>query len=100
MGGQPPKVQTMDYGPLPGGYGMGSGRLADWIEQHMEDDRRSGEVHYPPNFGPPPSKQTKDSVDLPFGYGQGSSTIAQWLLESEERLNGAKHTRNSAAKAG
>ena len=36
--GPPPAIQTMDYGPLPGGYGMGSSTLANWIRQNMEID--------------------------------------------------------------
>lgn len=36
--GPPPAIQTMDYGELPGGYGMGSSTLANWIRQNMEAD--------------------------------------------------------------
>jgi hypothetical protein len=36
--GPPPSMQTMDYGVLPGGYGMGSSTLANWIRQNMEID--------------------------------------------------------------
>lgn len=36
--GPPPAIQTMDYGVLPGGYGMGSSTLANWIRQNMEID--------------------------------------------------------------
>lgn len=36
--GPPPAIQTMDYGPLPGGYGMGSSTLANWIRRNMEAD--------------------------------------------------------------
>ena len=28
----------MDYGKLPGGYGMGSSTLANWIRRNMEAD--------------------------------------------------------------
>lgn len=37
--GQPPRIQTMDHRPLPGGYGFGSSTLANWIEANLEKDR-------------------------------------------------------------
>jgi len=36
--GAPPLAQTRDYRPLPGGYGMGSGTLARWIEEKLAAD--------------------------------------------------------------
>jgi len=36
--GEPPPVQTMDYVPLPGGYGNGSSTLAKWIQAHLDQD--------------------------------------------------------------
>ena len=36
--GTPPEVQADDKGPLPGGYGMGSSTLAQWIEANMAAD--------------------------------------------------------------
>ena len=41
--GPPPKIQTMDYRPLPGGYGNGSSTLAKWIEQNLEKDRQNAD---------------------------------------------------------
>lgn len=38
--GPPPKIQTMDYVLLPGGYGNGSSTLAKWIERNLEKDRQ------------------------------------------------------------
>ena len=35
---EPPRVQTRDQRRLPGGYGMGSGTLADWISQNLAKD--------------------------------------------------------------
>jgi len=40
--GEPPLMQTRDLRELPGGYGMGSGTLAKWIREHMEQDERDG----------------------------------------------------------
>jgi hypothetical protein len=36
--GAPPQIQTMDYRPLPGGYGHGSSTLANWIQQNLDKD--------------------------------------------------------------
>jgi hypothetical protein len=36
--GEPPKIQTMDFVPLPGGYGNGSSTMAKWIAQNLEKD--------------------------------------------------------------
>ena len=37
--GDPPKRQTRDLRPLPGGYGMGSGTLARWIQENLDRDQ-------------------------------------------------------------
>ena len=37
--GDPPKRQTRDLRPLPGGYGMGSGTLANWIQENLDRDK-------------------------------------------------------------
>ncbi|MDP7012036.1 MAG: protease inhibitor I42 family protein [Verrucomicrobiota bacterium] len=36
--GAPPRIQTRDLRPLPGGYGRGSGTLAKWIQQNLDKD--------------------------------------------------------------
>ena len=38
--GDPPKRQTRDLRPLPGGYGMGSGTLARWIQENLDRDKK------------------------------------------------------------
>lgn len=38
--GSPPRLQTKDLRPLPGGYGMGSSTLANWIRTNLEKDRK------------------------------------------------------------
>ena len=38
--GDPPAIQTRDYRKLPGGYGFGSGTLANWIQKNLEKDAR------------------------------------------------------------
>ena len=39
--GAPPKRQTRDLRPLPGGYGMGSGTLARWIQENLDSDKKN-----------------------------------------------------------
>jgi hypothetical protein len=36
--GEPPRIQTRDLRPLPGGYGRGSGTLARWIQTNLDRD--------------------------------------------------------------
>jgi hypothetical protein len=36
--GAPPRIQTRDLRPLPGGYGRGSSTLARWIQQNLDKD--------------------------------------------------------------
>ena len=40
--GEPPAIQTQDYGDLPGGYGKGSSTLAHWITANVEKDKQPG----------------------------------------------------------
>ena len=37
--GQPPQIQTQDYGDLPAGYGKGSSTLRNWINANLEKDK-------------------------------------------------------------
>ena len=37
--GEPPRIQTQDYGDLPGGYGKGSSTLRNWISANLEKDK-------------------------------------------------------------
>merc|ERR1719454_1876865 len=86
--GEPPMIQTMDYRPLPGGYGHGSSTVAAWILEQMAKEReKTGQVSYPPAFGEVPRMQTRDLRPLPFGYGMGSSTIARWLTDQAAAVN-------------
>merc|ERR1719453_2600420 len=85
--GEQPMIQTMDYRPLPGGYGYGSSTLSAWILEQMAKEReKTGSVSYPPAFGEPPRMQTRDLRSLPFGYGMGSSTLASWLSRQAESV--------------
>ena len=87
--GEEPMIQTMDYRPLPGGYGHGSSTMSAWILEQMAKEReKTGKVSYPPDFGEPPRMQTRDLRPLPFGYGMGSSTMANWLSRQAESVYG------------
>jgi len=82
-------MQTMDYRPLPGGYGHGSSTVAAWILEQMAKEReKTGHVSYPPAFGEPPRMQSRDLRPLPFGYGMGSSTMVNWLSRQAESVYG------------
>ena len=97
--GAPPRLQTADSGPLPGGYGRGSGTLADWIQQNLDKDAKkdklgikprpikpvAGRKAYPKHWGAPPRLQTKDLRPLPGGYGLGSSTLAKWIQKNLDK---------------
>lgn len=39
--GAPPRLQTRDLRPLPGGYGRGSGTLARWIQKNLARDAKN-----------------------------------------------------------
>ena len=50
--GAPPRIQTRDLRALPGGYGMGSGTLAGWIQKNLDQDAKAAP-------GPEKKKPTK-----------------------------------------
>ena len=58
--GEPPRIQTQDIRPLPGGYGMGSSTLAVWIQRHLDRDAAAGRV---PVAGPAGGLLRKAPVD-------------------------------------
>eukprot|EP00355_Strombidium_rassoulzadegani_P005533 CAMPEP_0168618902 /NCGR_PEP_ID=MMETSP0449_2-20121227/6317_1 /TAXON_ID=1082188 /ORGANISM="Strombidium rassoulzadegani, Strain ras09" /LENGTH=143 /DNA_ID=CAMNT_0008659803 /DNA_START=265 /DNA_END=696 /DNA_ORIENTATION=- len=94
--GQPPRMQTMDYRTLPGGYGMGSSTLAGWIQANLDKDAASLldlaslKSRFPEHWGQPPMMQTRDLRTLPGGYGKGSSTLARWIQANLDKDTSAK----------
>lgn len=48
--GPEPRMQTRDYRQLPGGYGMGSGTLARWIQENLDKDKAAAAAQ-PPTAG-------------------------------------------------
>ena len=94
--GEPPRLQTKDLRLLPGGYGSGSGTLANWIQQNLDKDAAKEKpapiVHKAPNgkpfpahWGEPPRIQTRDLRPLPGGYGSGSGTLANWIQQNLDK---------------
>lgn len=41
--GAPPRIQTKDLRPLPGGYGMGSSTLKGWIQKNLDQDAKAAQ---------------------------------------------------------
>ena len=39
--GAPPRIQTRDLRPLPGGYGKGSSTLGAWIQKNLDQDAKA-----------------------------------------------------------
>ena len=76
--GSPPSRQTKDLRPLPAGYGMGSGTVAKWIRQKLDEDKAAGIVSFPEQQAPPKKKLLKSgkcirtdcTMRLPRGYIQ------------------------------
>ncbi len=53
--GAPPRLQTKDLRPLPGGYGRGSSTLARWIQKNLDlDAKNSNRGKIKPHPGPAP----------------------------------------------
>ncbi len=73
--GDPPKIQTRDLRELPGGYGMGSSTLANWIQMNLDKDAAAEDktVKTQPVI-PPPSQQLPDSNSQVTISGQ----LRQW----------------------
>ena len=57
--GAPPRLQTRDIRPLPGGFGMGSSTLAAWIEKNIKADKEK------PKKPRPEPKPTPPRLEIP-----------------------------------
>ena len=58
--GPPPRIQTKDLRPLPGGFGHGSSTLASWIAAHLKEDLKKGLI--PPRPKPSPEIEGKIGI--------------------------------------
>ncbi|MDE0569653.1 MAG: DUF1080 domain-containing protein [Verrucomicrobiales bacterium] len=66
--GDPPKIQTRDFRPLPGGYGNGSSTLVKWISKNLEQDKIKGipKKSFITLFGP--DTKNLDGWSIKSGY--------------------------------
>ncbi len=62
--GEPPRRQTKDLRPLPGGYGMGSSTLAAWIQENLDKDAKQP-VPKPVGAVPTFEEWMKDGKKIP-----------------------------------
>ncbi|SVC17725.1 uncharacterized protein METZ01_LOCUS270579, partial [marine metagenome] len=86
--GAPPRIQTRDLRPLPGGYGRGSGTLARWIQQNLKKDAAN------PNRGKsentpakPQSKRPALSPAFAAKHPGGSYATGELLVGVEKGLS-------------
>lgn len=73
--GEPPKIQTTDFGDLPGGYGKGSSTLAKWIESNLEKDRKS-----PAPANPAADAAVKPVYENNFQNNDGEKMPTEFLV--------------------
>ena len=89
--GNPPGIQTMDYRPLPGGYGHGSSTVASWIQQSLDSDnataadekQQGNKENTLRAIGP--AWTYNDSVEAPAGEkNMGTWTMAVYTPEQRK----------------
>eukprot|EP00958_Prasinococcus_capsulatus_P019832 scaffold2504_cov405-Prasinococcus_capsulatus_cf.AAC.3 len=84
----------------PGGYGRGSGTVAKWIQERMDEDAKEaggaseqaegmffpGQTKpFPSHWGKPDFQMmTMDHREWPDGYGHGSGTVYHWIQQRIE----------------
>ena len=90
--GAPPRIQTRDLRPLPGGYGMGSSTMANWIQKNLDKDAKEG-VPAPKPVPPPAPIAPSVEVAPPAAGGQkiiaGDVAKVQAALEAWEKAKAA-----------
>lgn len=72
--GEPPKMETRDYRPLPDGYGFGSSTLANWIKANLVKDAQAASAPAAPAVKP---LYACDFSDLPEGALPDSFMVIQ-----------------------
>lgn len=79
--GEPPRIQTRDLRPLPGGYGQGSSTLARWIQENLDRDAANAQQE---NTSSSPTRPVSDKPRIeprqPDGDGQVMvvGALKQW----------------------
>lgn len=82
--GAPPRMQTKDLRPLPGGYGMGSGTLRAWIQKNLDQDAKAAQ----------PGEDKKSTVTAKEEIQQVEKKIA----EMEDMATRARFTEEGLKK--
>ena len=83
--GAVPPVQTKDIRPLPGGYGMGSGTLAEWIQKNLDADAKV-------------SAGTKDQKAKDVTNAEEIRHVAQKIADMEDFAKRARFTAEGLTK--
>jgi len=83
--GAPPRLQTKDLRPLPGGYGMGSSTLANWIKKNMDMDAKD------PNRG-------KGGKTKPGGNNEEIQKLRQEIARMKDFMKRARFTPDGLAR--
>jgi len=81
--GAPPRIQTRDFRPLPGGYGNGSGTLGRWIQQNLDKDKAGANTTKP--VAPPNAANGKEIAQLETRVKQIKNFMARARLTKEAR---------------
>ncbi|MBT6450223.1 MAG: hypothetical protein HOK62_05850 [Verrucomicrobiales bacterium] len=89
--GAPPRIQTRDLRPLPGGYGRGSSTLAKWIQQNLTKDAAN------PNRAKPQSKRPALSPAFSAKHPGGTYATGELLVGVEKGLS-KEDSENMLAK--
>ncbi|MDC0219218.1 protease inhibitor I42 family protein [Verrucomicrobia bacterium] len=85
--GAPPRLQTKDLRPLPGGYGLGSSTLAGWIQRNLAKDAKDG--FQSPAVGPPvPEPASPRPVAPPPVFDPNAK--ARELADKQAKVDTAK----------
>jgi hypothetical protein len=94
--GKPPAVQTRDIRPLPGGFGMGSSTLANWIKDNIKKDIDKGKepIKPKPQPRPEPPIELKEKMD---SYKETQQSLQTGLREKIKAL-GKKPSRDEVRK--
>ena len=82
--GAPPRIQTRDLRPLPGGYGSGSSTLAGWIQKNLDQDAKA------------PADPEKKKPEA--GHAEEIKQIEKKIAEMEEFATRARFTPEGMKK--
>ena len=81
--GAPPRLQTRDIRPLPGGFGMGSSTLVAWIKTNIKADEEKGVK--PPKVKPQPKPKPPQVKDHPLYEDCVDSLVSLGYNKTEAR---------------